>query len=463
MLWLLDGLAGRSHRHVSRVLLLASVAALVLASVALVRHLSPDTYTLRMVRPAAPDQPLASLLATRAQHEGVTLEWVDPADQVPALKMMVDGSADLCLARFPEDTPHDVGEVAPLGTEVLHVLVRAQLGATDLGALRGRRIAMGPPAGDLRRAASEVLAYAGLQAGADYLAVDASAAPSSERPDAVFVLAPPHSPIAIESVREWGYEPLAVPFAEALADTSRSLTVGRVPAFAYRGLPASPPEDITTIAVQRRLVAHARAPKAAIQKLLTIIADGAFASQADLPWFDESQLGQDTPFPLHEGAVAYLHRNEPLFTPEFIEETEDLRNFIGAGIFGTMLLWHWARRRRDRFTQSIVERVHDLEREALAHEVDPAFEPRKLMHIRHELTRIKAQIVERLVRPRGIEDEFVAKLVAHVDNLRHYLLAVLTHHHQTQGGMPKRSAGMLGTPPKHARASLEHATLVEQT
>src|SRR3954469_3709910 len=169
----------RSWRKL-RVIRLASLAALLLGSVALlgfgVRQLvhlgRPATYRLSMLVDTEPNrQVLARRIAAEARKRGLMLELSPRAH--PSLEglKLVDATNPIDLALVPEgvgrpDQFPNVRQVAPLGIAPLHVMVRPELyesAARSLAALRGKRINCGSTASVMRVLAHDVLRFSGLR------------------------------------------------------------------------------------------------------------------------------------------------------------------------------------------------------------------------------------------------------------------------------------------------------------
>lgn len=93
---------------------------------------------------------------------------------------------------------------------------------------------------------------------------------------------------------------------------------GVIPIYAYGGSPARPSRDIPTIATRMLIVAHQDTDEGAVRRLLEIVGSQEFARAARLPDVSVEALGVPE-LPLHDGARAWQRRNDPLFTPEIID------------------------------------------------------------------------------------------------------------------------------------------------
>src|SRR5436305_14379763 len=163
-----------------RVLSLASLAILLLASVALlgfgVRQLlhlgRPATYRLNMLVDSEPNrQVLARRIAAEARKRGLEIDLSPQA--YPSLERLklVNAPNPIDIALMPEgvgrpDQFTHVRQVAALRICPLHVMVRSELyesAARSLAALRGKRINCGAPSSAMRVLARDVLRFSGLR------------------------------------------------------------------------------------------------------------------------------------------------------------------------------------------------------------------------------------------------------------------------------------------------------------
>src|SRR4051794_22799307 len=169
----------RSWRNL-RVIRLASLAALLLVSVALlgfgVRQLvhlgRPATYRLNMLVDTEPNrQVLARRIAAVARRRGLVLELSPRAHPSLESLKLVNAANPIDLAFVPEGVGRpeqfpNVRQVAALGIAPLHVMVRPELyesAARSLAALRGKRINCGSSSSVMRVLAHDVLRFSGLR------------------------------------------------------------------------------------------------------------------------------------------------------------------------------------------------------------------------------------------------------------------------------------------------------------
>ncbi|HMQ15991.1 MAG TPA: hypothetical protein PKC49_08460 [Phycisphaerae bacterium] len=407
--------------------------AFVVIGLALSDYLTPDRYVLRIAAPrGAAHDALARALVEHAARYGVELTVVPEASGAGPMDLLADGRADLCLMSGLPPVVEGVAEVVRLGHESLHLVARPALAAGDLDALRGARVNLGPPEADWRDIAELVFTFAGLKPGADYVVSHLSAeallaTPTAELPDVVATVGGDCPAEVAHLVRHCGYRPLKPGFLAALAQLRPELELATQPAGIYCPVPPVPMETTPVLTVDLRLVARSDASPRAVKALLAAVLDGEFGRRAGLPGLSEDRLGDDRRLRLHAGTLAFMHRHDPWLTPEFVEETEDLRNLLAAIGFGVFVSWRALKRKHRRIVREAVREVHVLEREALRLETSDAAETEALLRVRHELAHVKRRLVEQVVSHERFADPFLTELLAQIDALRRSVLEAVAH------------------------------------
>src|SRR5262249_62307780 len=99
------------------------------------------------------------------------------------------------------------------------------------------------------------------------------------------------------------------------------------------------------------------------------------------------------------GAVASVRRNAPLIAGDVIDLIEKEVSIIGVLAGGILCLVQWLRRRyrwrRERGFEAYILRVARVERQALALSRAPALDLPALLQLQDELTRFKAEALQR--------------------------------------------------------------------
>jgi hypothetical protein len=417
------------RRRKLRVISLASLATLLLASVVLLGfglrqlvHLGrPATYRLNMLVDMEPNrQVLARRIAAEARKRGLEIDLSPQA--YPSLEglKLVNAPNPIDIALMPEgigrrDQFPNVRQVAALRICPLHVMVRSELyesAARSLAALRGKRINCGAPSSAMRVLAHDVLRFAGLRPptasdAGDYLdeAVSSqdlltrldeiAALPPTERdraiaalPDAALFLAMPPSLLGRRLVSMAGYRMVSLPFVEAYtldrlnlhdpqgaADgevVDRSWIVATtVPPQLYGSDPPVPPEPCRTVGTWLILVAYAPSDPEAVARLLEVIYESPLTSLIQPPPLRD-QVAQ---FELHPGTEQYLRHRQPVLTPELMSQLGRLLGGLGAFVSGIVAFYGFLRILQLRRFESYYQEVRRIVQVARGLEDDPDAPP----------------------------------------------------------------------------------------
>jgi TRAP-type uncharacterized transport system substrate-binding protein len=370
--------------------LLVAIIGCVFTTVALLRQATPRTHHVGMTT----DTMLrTAVLADQIRAEGVHhhLDIVLTAKEYGTLTALeeVDSPSDIkCALVLGGVTSRDyahIRSVTALTKEHLHLLMKRDLADKGIAGLRGKRIALGPPTTASHHVARDVLEYAGLLAtteaksGAytiDPIApqealraiaqIESLAEPSrteaiAQLPDAVMFLAPLPSPLARRLVTGFGYKLVELPFGEAYGldrlnpanaegvRVDRSmLTPGVIPAYTYGCDPAEPAKECPTICVPLLLIAQEDVDPEAVSSLLETVYDSPLTREIRPPALKE----QVNSFPRHPGTERYLHRNDPLLTPEGASKYGKFASGIGYLLWGVIAIYGLLRLRNLRRFES---------------------------------------------------------------------------------------------------------------
>jgi hypothetical protein len=413
------------RRRKLKLVRLASLAALLLVSVALfgfgVRQLfhlgRPAVYRLNALTDPEPNrQVLARRIAAEARKRGLVLELSARAyPSLEGLKLVnAPNPIDLAVVPGGVDGPAqfpNVRQVAALGIDPLHVMVRAELyepAARSMAVLRGKRINCGPHSSVMRVLARDVLRFSGLRPPTgsdpgDYC--DESVAPqdlltrldeiaglpAAERaralaalPDAALFLAPLPSLLARRLVAVAGYRMVSIPFTEAytldrfnlhdpqgaaegeVVDRSWIVPI-TVPLQLYGNDPPVPPEPCRTLGTWLLLVAYAPSDPEAVARLLEVIYESPLTGLIQ-PQPLRDQIPQ---FELHRGTELYLRRHQPLLTPELLSQLGRLLGGLGAFVSGILALYGFLRILQLRRFESYYEEIRRIVQVARGLEDDP--------------------------------------------------------------------------------------------
>jgi hypothetical protein len=397
-------------------ILLASLALFGFGIRQVVRFVRPPIYRLSMLTDPVPNrQLLARRLVTEAKKHGLSIDLL--ARSYPSLEglRLVNAGTEFNLALMPggvggPDLFPNVRQVAALGTDPLHVMVRAELytpASKSLKSLRGKRINCGPAASVLRILVHDILRFAGLQpptasVAGDFLDESGSsqelltrldrirALPPIERipaveslPDAVIFLSPLPSLLARRLVATAGYRLISLPFTEAYAldrlnlqeaEEAADLGVDRasivastIPPDLYGTDPAVPPEPCRTLGTRLLLITHAATDPEAIARILKVVYEGPFSALIQPPLLRE-QVPQ---FELHPGTELYVRRTQPFMTPELFSQLGRLSGGLGALASGLLGLYGFLRILQLRRFEAYYHEVRRIVQVSRGQEEDP--------------------------------------------------------------------------------------------
>ena len=393
----------------------------------------------------------------------VAVEVCEGTNSEQICEAVESGTLDLglILGGLPTAKFKNVRQVARLGVEPLHLLVRRELldknAAPSLEILRGRRVAVGEPGANGTRLAEDLLQLAGLNLGsaaspADFVVERQSEselldqiaacreAPASEQeelkkrlPDAAFVVDSMPSEVVDLFVRDGDYRLMPLPFATALHVDSRRDRSGNqaqlrndrvepvtIPAFAYGIQPASPAQDCETIGLRLLLVANKDIPSDALLKALRSMSEAAaMHTQVNL-----DVTNPNPEFPIHMGAEAFLRARRPIDLGEILGPTTDALSVFGATVAGCLAMWGFIRGLRAIHPDVHLRQIDRIERLLQGNELDesaPTLPREFLEYLETRLSRIKQAAIEDYANGRLDGDEALVGILTLVADTRHLL------------------------------------------
>nr|WP_315213317.1 TAXI family TRAP transporter solute-binding subunit [uncultured Duganella sp.] len=275
---------------------------------------------------------LARALQEAAAGNGVRLALRPTGGSQEALALVAANKLDLAFIQGGLDQPdQNVVQVATVAPELLHFLARP--GIDGITALRGRRVNLNTRKGGTRLIAHQILAFAGLRAGIDYIesniATEQLLGQRGERlPDAIVITSFAPSDVVDYLVNEQGYRLLEVPFAPAFALRHTLATEAEIGAYTYSGAPPVPPRAIKTVGIKLRLVANRHVDAGAIVKLLETLYGPALAARLPMRLDEQAILSAGGSAP-SEGTRRFINRDKPLFSRALLEQ---LKATIGLAV-----------------------------------------------------------------------------------------------------------------------------------
>jgi hypothetical protein len=270
------------------------------------------------------------------------------------------------------------------------------------------------------------------------LAEPARAETIARLPDVIMFLAPLPSPFARRLVTGFGYHLVPLPFAEAYGldrlnppsaegvRVDRSLlSPGVIPAYTYGSNPAEPVKDCPTLCAPLILIAQDDADPAVVSLLLETIYDSPLTNAIRPAALNEQVYA----FPRHPGVERYLHRNDPLLTPEVVYKFGIFAGGIGAFLSGAIAVYSYLRLRQLSRFESYYREVAQIEMIARGLE-DDATAPADLASLRayleRRLTTLKCQVVQDFAAG-GLKGEgLMSGIIALINDTRESLAGMVT-------------------------------------
>jgi TRAP-type uncharacterized transport system substrate-binding protein len=416
--------------------------------------------------------PLRSEMAKRigdeVRSQGILLETVSDTNS-DTISTDVDAhrlDLGLVLGGFPPEAHRNVRQVASLGVEPLHLLVRPELlegTAPSLELLRGRRVSLGERDTNATRLAMDLLRLAGLRAttptaAGDFEAVympeaeaiaqlqswkrvapPVRAALAERLPDALFVVDSLPAPLVDELVKTAGYRLVPLPYATALhldnrRDESRRdeshqadvlldsrLEAMTIPAYTYGIAPAAPAEDCPTFGLRLLLIAHKDVSTNAVLRLLRSLDQGA----AQRYHVDLDAVGVANELPLHPGAEAFAQGRRPMAVNDLLEPLTNFLSVLGAGAAGGLALWGFLRGLRAVHPDVHLKQIDRIERLLAGSELDESAPtlPRDFIgFLEGHLAEIKQAAIDDYSKGRLNNDDALMSILTLIADTRHMLV-----------------------------------------
>ena len=373
---------------------------------------------------------IAEVLQQLARERGLRLELVPTAGSAASLERVAGRSLAVALVQGGLPAGSAIREVAPLALEPMHLLVR-EPAILRLEDLRGRSVDLSTPGSGTRELALELLELVHLRPERDFEEATLSYdqlmnKPAAELPDAIFHVSSLPSPVAEHLLRHRGYRLLPLPYARAMHMRDVAVREGVIPAYGYGASPPHPSADLPTIATRMLIVARDDVDDDAIRRLLEIVSSEALARRAELSPIGAAELAEPE-LPLHDGARAWLARNDPLITPEIIDNVESLRSFLVSAVIALILLWRWWRARQMKGFDLYLQGVTKLEREVLQLELEADLDLPRLLTIQRRLGELKNEALEGYAEGKISSADLLNSFLAHVTDVRAYLNALVLH------------------------------------
>jgi TRAP-type uncharacterized transport system substrate-binding protein len=449
------------------VILMVAATGFVFAGIALLR---PSALRVHRIQMTTNTIPLIVLQAEQIRAESahhrldvvLTAKEYGTLEALEEVNTINDIQFALVAGGVTARTYEHVRSVTTLSREYLHLLVKPEFATKGIAGLRGKRIAFGPPTSASYHVARDVLSFAGLlstittksgehvldpmtptQALRELTRIEslgeaARSEASAQLPDAFLFLAPLPSLFARRLVTDFGYTLVPLPFAEAyeldrlnppsaegvLIDRAL-FTTGVIPAYTYSRNPPEPAAGCPTICVPLVLIAEDDADPDAVSLLLETIYESPLTNVIRPPPLSE----QVNAFPRHPGTERYLHRKDPLLTPEVAARMGTLVGGTGAFLSGMIALYGFLRLRNLGRFEAYYHEIGEIEMLARGLEEDPTAptDPDAFRaDLERRLTTLKCKVLEDFAEG-GLKGEgLMAGIIALINDTRESLAGMAT-------------------------------------
>jgi TRAP-type uncharacterized transport system substrate-binding protein len=248
-----------------------------------------------------------------------------PTDGTPEnARLLRDGRAQLGFISSGADVSFDgLRSLAVIERQFVHAIVPVGSAVTQLADLKGRRVSLGPADGapyrfglELRRFYQDrdkAFDFTIVETSAPLLQRDLLADLDAGRFDAAIRITPLHGANVQRPLASGRYRLLPIAEAEALAEFIPGLWSSTIPPGTYPGVDAALP----TLVAKLMVVARGDVSVLTARRVLEAVYSDAFAKRAHIARLSEAG-GQDVfGAPLHDGAVAFYRRNDPVSADRF--------------------------------------------------------------------------------------------------------------------------------------------------
>lgn len=341
-------------------------AILIAAGIGYAYVTAPTTLTIAVGPAETPETRLFQAFAEqlKTQRVALRLKVQGVSNLEDAAKALDDGGADLAVVRPDIRTPEN-GLTVALMRDAAVIVVAPEGTVADIGALGGKSvgIALGHEA-DVRLV-GKLLAHLDLDAASVALVAmkrdEILPALKAGRIQAAAIVAPPTGNTASTFVRsllaayDGKLDILPVDGAETLVQSSPDLAAITIPAGIWGARPKRPGDEVKTVGVSYRLMAHADTDRSIVALLteslfqmrarLAVVVRSANAMRA--PEMETASSATTATMPNHPGAVDYFQRE----TQSVMDRYGDwiyLAALFGSGLISILAAFHQRFRRHGR-------------------------------------------------------------------------------------------------------------------
>lgn len=360
------------------------------------------------------------------------------------MAMLRDNTAQLALVQSDTPVEPPVRAVALLFPEMFHLIVRREANIHSVADLRHKRVALMP-----KESGSYALFWP-LAEHYDLTPQDLTALPmppqqahaalQAGQVDALFRVISLGNPAVKTLLTSGQTELLPIDQVDALRLSLPYLDARVIPKGTYDGRLPIPAENLPVVAVNALLVAHEDVDADIVHLLTRTLYEYRNELVSLYPraaMIRRSTSGDDLGLPLHPGAEAYYHQNEPEF---FVQYAEPIGLLLSVTVLGVSSLWQFRlwllgrqKNRADTYNLEILD---------LIDQINQAESVETLHSLRQQLLEILKRVVTDLDVDRISSESFESftfpwEIASSM--IRHRELLLRTPPHST-GSIPNQSS-----------------------
>lgn len=279
----------------------------------------------------------------------VTIDVVETDGTSDNLKRLENREADLATAQADVPAGKEARTIAILYSDSFQLVVQGNSTVQRIGDLKGKRIGLVTTGGQYK-SFLEIVNHFGLVeqdftfVGDSDQAIDLAF--QQKQVDAIFRVRAISNTQISDLIQVHGGRLIQIDQAEAMQVKNPAFEPTKIPKGAYQGKePTVPAAELSTISVQRLLVADSRINPELINQITQVINENRRELKAAVPNqirnaaplisnIRRPELTGGTGIPIHPGALSYYDRNNP----SFIQENAD---YVGLILTVGLLIGSW--------------------------------------------------------------------------------------------------------------------------
>lgn len=428
----------------------AFMAFVVVASI-LAWYLTLDTLP-RTIRIATAEEgglyhSLGRALATELEpRTGREVQLVPSRGSVANRTLLKEGRAEVAIVQGGAVPTDELAVVAPLYSDITHLIVRVDSDLHAVEDLAGRRVVLGPQGSGMRASALEVLAHYDLtdqieDAEGRYF-LDLL---EDDTLDAALVTTGILNEDLQRLLRSARFRLLPIPDAEAIEHKDFFLYRTVLPRGVYREAPSVPGTNTPTIATTAYLVAKHDVSDSLVDALLETLYEAGLSETFPI-LIPYAQAESRCPMPLHPAARKYFNPPDHIgLLANILESIAAFKELLFALAAGSYLIWdRWRRQKEKELQAQSAAQKEDLDAFlAQTLTIEQAqmqtSDPEKLKDYLDELTRIKLRALRKLTDESLRSDRSFSIFIMQCANLSTKIQFKITQETRGQERKPTQS------------------------